>query len=153
MNARQITTSPNDQFCEALKNKSRRMEMQRKMSVFGTHSLRGTACHFFPQKDASSCLSPAIRYFFPVNQSSGRKFISWLAYVVTAATIVSSNSAELSYDAIRARVEEWQPKASEKVFDQIGWAEDIRAGLQLAKEHERPLFLFTHDGRMNLGRC
>jgi len=24
---------------------------------------------------------------------------------------------------------------------------------QLAREHRRPIFLFTHDGRMNVGRC
>ena len=51
------------------------------------------------------------------------------------------------------RVEEWQPKPSERKFDQIGWAADIRAGLALAKEHNRPFFLFTHDGRMARGRC
>jgi hypothetical protein len=88
-----------------------------------------------------------------VKQISRRKFGVWLACVGAVASIVSAKGAELSYEAVRARVEEWQPKASEKVFDEIGWAEDIRAGLKLAKEHGRPLFLFTHDGRMNLGRC
>jgi hypothetical protein len=24
---------------------------------------------------------------------------------------------------------------------------------QLARQHQRPIFLFTHDGRMNVGRC
>ena len=33
------------------------------------------------------------------------------------------------------------------------WAEDIRDALRLAKAHQRPVFLFTHDGRMNIGRC
>jgi hypothetical protein len=98
-------------------------------------------------------LSLALRYCFFVKQISRRKFGGWLACVGVGAAIVFSDAAELSYEAVRARVEEWQPKASEKVFDQIGWAEDIRAGLKLAKEHGRPLFLFTHDGRMNLGRC
>ena len=94
-----------------------------------------------------------MRYFFRVKQISRWKFVTLLACLGAAATVVSSHSAELSYDAVRERVEEWQPKASEKVFDQIGWAEDIRTGLKLAREHGRPLFLFTHDGRMNLGRC
>jgi hypothetical protein len=62
-------------------------------------------------------------------------------------------SAALSPEQVAQRVKEWQPKAEEKIFDQIGWAEDIRHGLRLAVEHERPLFVFTHDGRMNLGRC
>lgn len=88
-----------------------------------------------------------------MKQISQCKFVAWLACLATTAIVVSLNGAQLSYNEVRERVEEWQPKASEKMFDQIGWAEDIRAGLQLAKEHHRPLFLFTHDGRMNLGRC
>jgi hypothetical protein len=51
------------------------------------------------------------------------------------------------------RVDEWQARPSERKFDRIGWLTDIRAGLALAKEHHRPLFLFTHDGRMAIGRC
>jgi hypothetical protein len=76
-----------------------------------------------------------------------------IAACTFAFGFISSSGSELSYEAVVARVQEWQPKASEKTFDQIGWAENIRAGLKLAKEHNRPLFLFTHDGRMNLGRC
>jgi hypothetical protein len=52
-----------------------------------------------------------------------------------------------------ARVKEWQPKPEERRFDEIGWAKDIRTALKLAKEHGRPVFLFTMDGRINLGRC
>jgi hypothetical protein len=51
------------------------------------------------------------------------------------------------------RVQERQPPAADKRFDEIGWAHDIRHAVQLAKEHNRPVFLFTLDGRMNLGRC
>ena len=54
---------------------------------------------------------------------------------------------------IDKRVEERQPPAADKRFDEIGWARDIRTALALAKEHDRPVFLFTHDGRMNMGRC
>jgi hypothetical protein len=54
---------------------------------------------------------------------------------------------------IDQRVEERQPPAGDKRFDEIGWAHDIRTALALAKEHDRPVFLFTHDGQMNLGRC
>lgn len=54
---------------------------------------------------------------------------------------------------VEKRVEEWKPQASERKFDQIGWAADIRTGLALAKKHHRPFFLFTHDGKMATGRC
>jgi len=54
---------------------------------------------------------------------------------------------------VEQRVRELQPKASEKRFDEIGWADDIRDAMRLAKENQRAVFLFTHDGRMNIGRC
>lgn len=63
------------------------------------------------------------------------------------------DSAELTFEAVQSRVAELQPRAEEKRFDEIGWAKDIRDAQRLAKEHNRPVFLFTHDGRMNIGRC
>lgn len=51
------------------------------------------------------------------------------------------------------RIKERQPGPADRPFDEIGWAKDIRDALRLAKEHQRPVFLFTHDGRMNFGRC
>ena len=55
--------------------------------------------------------------------------------------------------AVDARVAEWWPSAAEKRFDAIGWAADLRAARKLAADHGRPVFLFTMDGRVNLGRC
>jgi hypothetical protein len=54
---------------------------------------------------------------------------------------------------VDARVDALAPQASEKRFDEIGWSTDIEAAAALAKKHARPLFLFTHDGRMAEGRC
>jgi hypothetical protein len=51
------------------------------------------------------------------------------------------------------RVAEWWPTPAEKRFDTIGWAADLRAARKLSAEHDRPVFLFTMDGRVNLGRC
>jgi hypothetical protein len=51
------------------------------------------------------------------------------------------------------QVHDLQPAAGDRRFDEIGWARDIRTAKRLAREHNRPVFLFTHDGRMNLGRC
>jgi hypothetical protein len=51
------------------------------------------------------------------------------------------------------RVQECQPRADERKFDQIGWLTDIASAEKLAKEHKRPIFLFTHDGQMATGRC
>ncbi len=54
---------------------------------------------------------------------------------------------------VARRVAAWQPTKEERRFDQIAWARDIREAERLAKQHGRPVFLFTHDGRMNIGRC
>jgi hypothetical protein len=54
---------------------------------------------------------------------------------------------------VQERVRDWQPTAAERRFDEIGWAKDIREAERLAKLHGRPVFLFTHDGRMAIGRC
>jgi hypothetical protein len=51
------------------------------------------------------------------------------------------------------RVEEWQPTADERRFDEIGWSTSLIDAEKLAREHHRPIFLFTHDGKMNVGRC
>ena len=52
-----------------------------------------------------------------------------------------------------ARVKTWQPAARERRIDEIGWASDIRAARALSKKTKRPVFLFTMDGRITIGRC
>jgi hypothetical protein len=47
------------------------------------------------------------------------------------------------------RVQAWQPTRAERRLDEIGWAQDIRDALHLAKEHQRPIFLFTYSGSAN----
>jgi hypothetical protein len=57
------------------------------------------------------------------------------------------------------RVDAWEPISQERRFDDIGWANDIRAALRLARENNRPIFLFTYSGdaerehAMALQRC
>ncbi len=54
---------------------------------------------------------------------------------------------------VAQRVRAWQPTAEERVFDQIAWVNGLVEAERLAKEHGRPVFLFTHDGHMAVGRC
>jgi hypothetical protein len=54
---------------------------------------------------------------------------------------------------VASRVQELQPTPQERKIDQIGWARTIMAAEALAMQHNRPVFLFTHDGRINTGRC
>jgi hypothetical protein len=43
--------------------------------------------------------------------------------------------------------------ADEGGLKQVGWATSLLEAEKLAKQHNRPVFLFTHDGRMGNGRC
>jgi hypothetical protein len=73
------------------------------------------------------------------------------------ACAASAGEKSLSFPQLRnwvdQRVAEWQPTSDERRFDQIGWCTSLLEAEKLAREHRRPIFLFTHDGRMNVGRC
>jgi len=51
------------------------------------------------------------------------------------------------------RVHDYAPTKDERRLDAIGWARDIREAERLARSHNRPVFLFTHDGNIATGRC
>ena len=82
---------------------------------------------------------------------------SALAAVLVGAILRAANAEKSApvrdFSWIERRVQELQPTAKEKRIDEIGWATDIRTAEKLAQENNRPVFLFTHDGRINLGRC
>jgi hypothetical protein len=50
-------------------------------------------------------------------------------------------------------VEQLQPTEDDRALDNIGWVTEILEAQKLAAQHQRPVFLFTHDGRMAIGRC
>jgi hypothetical protein len=54
---------------------------------------------------------------------------------------------------VEKTIAERQPPAADKLFDRIAWVTDIRTAIQLGKEYNRPIFLYTGDGRINTGRC
>ena len=51
------------------------------------------------------------------------------------------------------RVKELQPTPLERKIDRIGWAHTILEAEKLARSSNRPVFLFTLDGRIDTGRC
>ena len=54
---------------------------------------------------------------------------------------------------VEKTVDERQPPAEDKRFDEIAWVTDIRTAIALGKEYNRPIVLYTGDGRINTGRC
>ena len=55
--------------------------------------------------------------------------------------------------SVEKTVREIQPSRDEKRFDEIGWAPSILAAEALAKKTNRPMFLFTYNGKIDTGRC
>jgi hypothetical protein len=47
----------------------------------------------------------------------------------------------------------WLPLPEERKMDLIGWADGLIPALRLAREHQRPVFIFTLDGVLSQGRC
>lgn len=56
-------------------------------------------------------------------------------------------------ESVEAKVREIQPSREEKRFDEIGWAPSILAAEALARKTNRPVFLFTYNGKIDTGRC
>jgi hypothetical protein len=75
--------------------------------------------------------------------------LAWAASLATAQENHQPN--DLSW--VDQRATEWAPRPSERKFDQIAWVTEARAAVELGKKHNRPIFIFTHDGRMARGRC
>ena len=76
---------------------------------------------------------------------------AFLFVAFASAADQPSENKDLAW--VQARAEKIAVKPDERALDQIGWAKDIREAKRLAKETARPVFLFTHDGRLNIGRC
>jgi hypothetical protein len=84
------------------------------------------------------------------------RFLPMLAVLLALTTTTAAQETKIPDDPaawVTMRVRDWQPTAAERRFDNIGWAKDILEARRLAKEHHRPIFLFTHDGHMAVGRC
>jgi len=89
----------------------------------------------------------------------GRTFAQLIVgflFAGTAATGCATASSVSDGSVVRwvdKTVAERQASAEDKRFDEIGWVTDIRTAIRLAKENNRPIFLYTGDGRINTGRC
>ena len=56
------------------------------------------------------------------------------------------------FSKIDEKVKAWLPVPEERRFDEIGWAKDLPEARRLSKQHDRPLFVVAHVGKLNLGR-
>jgi hypothetical protein len=54
---------------------------------------------------------------------------------------------------VDGRILEIQPAPDDRKFDTIAWVPSITEALRLAKQHSRPIMMFTYDGQIQTGRC
>jgi len=77
--------------------------------------------------------------------------------LISSSSTKADDAAAIADKDVKAfvdqRIKDWQPTAEEKRFDEIGWCTSLLEAEELAKKHKRPIFLFTHDGKMQVGRC
>jgi hypothetical protein len=77
----------------------------------------------------------------------------WGLTLVLAGAACASAAAARDAAWVEQRVRDWQPTPRERRWEGIGWAKEIREAERLGKASGRPVFLFTLDGRMGVGRC
>lgn len=68
-------------------------------------------------------------------------------------SLPASSGQRADRDWIEKRIHEIQPTAKERRFDDIGWVDGLREAERLAKASNRPVFLFSNVGQMDIGRC
>lgn len=79
--------------------------------------------------------------------------VAGLGVCLAMALAGTVGAATLDSAAVDARAAQWQPTMRERVWEQIGWEKGLLPALATAKQTNRPVFLFTHDGRLEVGRC
>lgn len=78
------------------------------------------------------------------------------AGVVLLATAVAAGTwlkDDKLVESVEKKVREIQPSRQEKRFDEIGWAPNILTAEAVARKTNRPVFLFTYNGKIDTGRC
>jgi hypothetical protein len=76
-----------------------------------------------------------------------------LAPVVAATPKEKPGLTKGSRAWIDDRIDTFQLSEAERAFERIGWAPDLREALRLAKQRDRPVYIFNFSGRIELGRC
>ncbi len=90
----------------------------------------------------------------PVPLSLEEKMVRHALAAFCALSFAATGDEALTRAEVDRRIESWQPRAFEKVFDTIGWAPSLAEARRLAAKHNRLVFLFTYDGASMSGfRC
>jgi hypothetical protein len=72
--------------------------------------------------------------------------------MMTALLMATALQAPNEFAKIDRWIQDWQPTAEDRRMEEIGWAKDIPEAIRLSKKNGRPVFVFIHKGRINIGR-
>ena len=85
---------------------------------------------------------------------AGASLLLLFPFGVSTKTPAAANPGNEDIAAtVRKKLEAIQPADTVTPFDQIGWAASIVQAEQMARQHHRPVFLFTEDGKIDTGHC
>ncbi len=86
---------------------------------------------------------------------SERRFSKAGTAVLATVTLLSAAMPDDKHlvDWVQNRMRALQPSRAERRIDDIGWAHGILEAEEFARKFNRPVFIFTHDGRIETGRC
>ena len=79
----------------------------------------------------------------------------YASYAMLPMFSVCSNAMDRAKDVptwVEGKVETLKPTTEERKFDEIGWTNSIVEAERLGRQHNRPVFLFTQNGRIETGR-
>jgi hypothetical protein len=80
-------------------------------------------------------------------------FTVWAVFSPSLILATDAGSNDKDIPAwVSAKVESMQPTPEDRKFDEIGWTNSIVEAEKLARENHRPVFLFTQNGRIEIGR-
>lgn len=78
--------------------------------------------------------------------------MSRMSIFFLAALAVTASAAEREEASIRKQID--RIKDSEvNAWRKIPWTESLLAARRASEREKQPIFLFTHDGNMETGRC
>jgi hypothetical protein len=77
--------------------------------------------------------------------------MKWRASAL-ALTVLILGAAERDQDAIKRQIAALK-ESDTSAWRKIPWTESLLAARRASEKENKPIFLFTHDGNLETGRC
>lgn len=72
--------------------------------------------------------------------------------ILTALVVTAGFAAERDESSVRKRIDKIK-KSEPSVWRKIPWTATLLDARRASEKEKKPIFLFTHDGNMQTGRC